>query len=413
MLLEINSTLDPGSSIPPESEITMATSEASPPVNIGFTCTDEELFMALEKLIRGSPLPSNVITGISPYGCDPQHLPGDIWFLISSKEKNNIEEHGFWKVSKEACEVFSNDGIIGWRTTLEYFKGQAPHEHKTDWVMQVFNATLKRLTDDNEKKEASSLCRVFLVPSHEMQLKAAIAGIVTETRNHLSQPPLDANSSSRRGSSRNTEVNKHDEIEVLAGAERLPVPEHQGENIDDNDCFLRSEIGFLSGDDYLELLDLDNPASSSSSENSSIISISSDECFDSMAFLQDLEDPILEQNDASKKLNVSASKKPDEVVVVPATLGSLVSVGGNNSGSHEFFETAGYVTSSASGSRDLNNKVAKRAKGDQGSGEGPSSSTCKPSTSSENHVAAAGGRKRAAFGGMRKLGKKYLCFMPF
>ena len=113
-------------------------------------------------------------------------------------------------------------------------------------------------------------------------------------------------------------MNNHDETEVLAVAERLPVPEHQGENLVEMDFFSR---GFFSGGDFLELRDLDNPASSSSSENSSAMSIASDECFDSMAFLQDLEDQILEQNDAGKKLNVSASNKSDEVVIVPATLG--------------------------------------------------------------------------------------------
>ena len=109
-------------------------------------------------------------------------------------------------------------------------------------------------------------------------------------------------------------MNNHDETEVLAAAERLPVPEHQGENLVEMDFF-------FSGGDFLELRDLDNPASSSSSENSSAMSIASDECFDSMAFLQDLEDQILEQNDAGKKLNVCASNKSDEMVIVPATLG--------------------------------------------------------------------------------------------
>ena len=109
-------------------------------------------------------------------------------------------------------------------------------------------------------------------------------------------------------------MNNHDETEVLAVAERLPVPEHQGENLVEMDFF-------FAGGDFLELQDLDNPASSSSSENSSVVSISSDECFDSMAFLQDLDDQTLEQNDASKKLNVSAFNKLDEVVIVPATLG--------------------------------------------------------------------------------------------
>ncbi|XWS25723.1 hypothetical protein CRYUN_Cryun27aG0092200 [Craigia yunnanensis] len=382
----------------------MATPAASPPANIGFTCTIEELFIVFDKLTSGYPLPSNVID-VNPYRYDPQNLPDDFWFLISSKENIDMD-HGVWKTKEEACEVFSNPDIIGWRTTLEYYKGQGPLEHKTDWVMQVFSRTQKRLCDDNEKKETISLCRVFLVPSPEMHQKVSSAGFDTETWNHLTQSPvMDANSGTRIGFSCNAEVNKHDETEVLAVAERLPVPEHQGENLVEMDFF------FSGGGDFLELQDLDNPASSSSSENSSAVSISSDECFDSMAFLQDLEDQILEQNDASKKLNVSASNKLDEVVIVPVTLGSLVRVEGSNSGSDEFFKTAGSATISASGSRDLN-KVAKHAKGDQ-RGEGPSSPSHKPSTSSESHMSAAGGRKRAAFGRMNKLRKKYLCFMPF
>lgn len=102
-----------------------------------------------------------------------------------------------------------------------------------------------------------------------------------------------------------------------------------------------------------------------------------------------------------------------KVLILDSFTGSRVSVDGDNSGSDEFLETAGHVTSSASGSRDLNNMVAKHANGDQGGVGSPSSSACKPSTSSGSHMVAVGGRKRAALGGMRKLGKKYLCFIPF
>lgn len=105
-------------------------------------------------------------------------------------------------------------------------------------------------------------------------------------------------------------MNKHDAV-----AGRLPVPEHHGENLNEMDSF-SGGVGFL------ELDDLNSPASpSSSSDNSSAMSLSSGECFDAMALLQDLEDPVIEQKDEGKKLNVSASKKLDEVVIVPPTLG--------------------------------------------------------------------------------------------
>jgi hypothetical protein len=88
------------------------------------------------------------------------------------------------------------------------------------------------------------------------------------------------------------------------------------------------EMGY-PGDDFLELLDLDDPvspyldnpaSSSSSSENSSCLTISSGECFDSLALLQDLE-PENSQKDAGCKFSVSASHRPNEVVMLPATSG--------------------------------------------------------------------------------------------
>ncbi|KAE8713413.1 hypothetical protein F3Y22_tig00110210pilonHSYRG00079 [Hibiscus syriacus] len=331
----------------------MATRATSPPANIGFTCTNEELFIGLDKLTSGSPLPSNVID-VNPYRYEPQNLPGDFWFLSSSNDNTDIE-HGLWKTKEEAREVFSNSDIFGWRTTLEYYNGQVPCERKT-------NCT-------------------------------------------------------RIGSSRNHQVNKHDETEVLGVAERLLILEHQGENIVEMDFFSGAKIDFFSGGDFLELKDLENAASSSSSENSSAVSISSDECFDSMAFLQDLDqDQVFERNDTVKKPNVSASNRLDEGVIVPATLGTLVSIPGSNSGSEEFFKTTGFMSNSSCGSRNLNNKVTKCAKGNRRV-EGPSSSQSSSSgeslSPSDSFMATAGRRKRDGFGRMKELRKKYCCFMPF
>ncbi|KAK8642459.1 hypothetical protein V6N13_011801 [Hibiscus sabdariffa] len=355
-------------------EIPMATPVAYPPASISFNCTHmEEFFTSLDKLASGSPLPINVIDYVNPYGHEPQNLPEAVWFLIGSKDKMDMER-GAWKAKEEACEVFSNSDFIGWRTVLEYFDSL----HKTDWVMEMFNLTMKRLCDDNEKKETSYLSRVYLVPSHEIVKKGA--------RNHLT-PPLDLDSNS---STRTPEVKKHGEKEASADAGRLPFPDHeeQGENLFAMDLLSRGYTDFFAGDDYLELMDLDNPASpSSSSENSSAaMSISSGECFDSLAILQELEEPIFEQNDSGKKLNVFAANKPDEFLMVPATIGCLVGVEGSSD--EESFKTAHM---SASWSREPNNKVAKRAKVD-----GPSSS-CSRTT---------------AKGGMKNL-RKFLCFMSF
>lgn len=117
-------------------------------------------------------------------------------------------------------------------------------------------------------------------------------------------------------------MNKHDEKEGLAVAETIPVLEHQDENVVEMDCFTEAHIDSFSRGDFLEMNDLVNHVSSSSSDNSSAHSMLSDECFDSMAFLQDLDqDLVLEQNDIGENRNVSASNRLDKVVLVPAALG--------------------------------------------------------------------------------------------
>lgn len=73
--------------------------------------------------------------------------------------------------------------------------------------------------------------------------------------------------------------------------------------------FLGGEIDIISGGDFMDLKDLDDPISAS------------DEWFDSMAFLQELGNQILEQNDASRKLNVCVSNKSEEGLMFPYTLG--------------------------------------------------------------------------------------------
>lgn len=78
------------------------------------------------------------------------------------------------------------------------------------------------------------------------------------------------------------------------------------------------EIDYFSDGDFLELRDLADPVSpSSSSDNSSCLSQTSDECFDSLALLRDLES----HKDVGCKFSVAASVMPDKVVLQPASSG--------------------------------------------------------------------------------------------
>lgn len=74
-----------------------------------------------------------------------------MWFLVhSNEEKESV--HGFWKAKGEACKVYSDKVINGWRTTLEYFEGLAPDGQITDWLMQEYKITPKDVNDKYGQK---------------------------------------------------------------------------------------------------------------------------------------------------------------------------------------------------------------------------------------------------------------------
>lgn len=69
-----------------------------------------------------------------------------MWFLVHSNEKKGLTD-GFWKAKGEPCQVYSNNGINGWRTTLEYFEGLAPDGQLTNWLMQEYKISPTELSD--------------------------------------------------------------------------------------------------------------------------------------------------------------------------------------------------------------------------------------------------------------------------
>lgn len=86
----------------------------------------------------------------------------------------------------------------------------------------------------------------------------------------------------------------------------------------EQECFARG--------DFLELNDLEDPEShSSSSQNSSCPSKLSDEYFDSLALLRDLEaeDDKYIQDQSSSRYNFTASTRPDDVVMRQGSSGNL------------------------------------------------------------------------------------------
>ncbi|TXG52275.1 hypothetical protein EZV62_021444 [Acer yangbiense] len=278
----------------------MYPSAASPPPDISFTCTPEELCVSLERMMSGFPLPSNVITDINPYIYEPSNLPDGVWYFVRSKQNTNTQ-HGYWKAKGDAVEVFSNSFIIGWRTSHEFYEGQVCHEHKTDWVMQEFRITRKRVGESSKSEDSSSLCRVLLSAE--------------QTPNSENQQSMSTVDTSQDSSSK-PQVKDDDDVSERPANNHVPY-------LPDSD--------YISRGDFLELLDLlDEPASpSSSSETSSCVTMSSDDCFDADAWLKELEsnnnqDQV--QDNAGYRYTAPASHRPTEMVVFPVITETLVSI---------------------------------------------------------------------------------------
>ncbi|KAJ9674649.1 hypothetical protein PVL29_023902 [Vitis rotundifolia] len=259
-----------------------------------------------------------------------------------------------------------------------------------------------------DMQASSSLCRVFQSggqsSSHEMQKKLGVANVADE--NHTcSKPSVVSNTdnSTGQGSKSKSQVQHgNGETGLLAASERSL--NHPVDNLPD--------IDYFSDGDFLELYDLADPVSpSSSSDNSSCLSQTSDECFDSLALLRDLEP----DKDAGCKFSVAASHMPDKVVLQPASSGSLTrddrrklpaegspKTDSSLLGSTKLSEKKGVKRAIAT-PQEADNKV-----------EGPSSNPHNlVASSGSNKAASSDGKGKAAADRKKNSKRKYLCFMPF
>lgn len=367
-----------------------------PPANIGLYWTDEEIFMSLESLTKGSFNPENVLTDVNPYQHRPSNLPGDLWYFMRAEQEKD-SEHGSWNARGEANQIFGNSSITGWRTTLEFYEGQAPHGQRTNWVMQEYRINPKGHRSNGNSKVSGLLCRVFLSgPNPEVRRK--LGGLENSEGNHfhprssslLIQEP---GSTSGQGSMSESQARGRDD-------NMRPLAENGG-HVD----IPIEDILYMG--DYLELDDLaDGESRSSSSDNTSCVTVSSEECFDSLALLQDIEDDFNRQEqgkDANFKFSVAASARPTEVVMRPANLGSLISSNGRQ-------PPAGDADKKVLEKMDP--KKAIKIQKVESRNEGTSNSR-NVASSSSSHKAVPEGEKDAQVKEMKKLRKKYLCFMPF
>lgn len=374
----------------------------SPPAEIGQLLNDEQSFLWLDRYNRGFSLPHNVVADMTPFQDHPSNLPEGIWYLVDANEKKD-SVYGFWKDKGEACKIYSNSSIFGWRVSLEYFEGQAPHGQRTDWLMHEHKITQKELCYKDKPNESRSLCKVFLYKasiseneSHSSQNGKTVVGSKPIITSASIMP--DINSTSLQDSKNESKAKPECDEGLLLLTDI--TSNFSPQDFLELECFSRG--------DYLELKDLqDDPESNfSSSQNSSCPSKLSEEYFDSLALLQDLEeeDSIkTKENPSSTIYHFTPSVRSDNVMIQPPSSGSALSLAGRTSGNERL-----------TAERVLEN-TAKRHISDIRD-EGPSNLSDSSSSPSASHTnASSDGEKktspRSRSGRMKKL-KRYFCFKP-
>ncbi|MCD7453453.1 hypothetical protein HAX54_020994 [Datura stramonium] len=393
---------------------------SAPPPGFMSSCwTNDEIILSLDQINRGSPIPDDVIVD-NPYKYDPSDLPDGAWFLVRLTEKE-VRENGFWIARGEACEIFANSAICGWRTTFEYFKFQAPWEQKTVWMMQEYKITPKGQHDPTQSQE-SALCRVFSCCDENLnnEMKPEDKNKINNEKSSEKNNDLDTwdlslmesfgSHTSNHGERSIGEPQVSSQTEGVGSSLVDKSRDSFGDDIvAELDCILRG--------DFLEMNDLVDAAShSSSSENSSCVSMASDEYFDSLALLRELDDEKKEDlngKGSTSNYNMMTCEIIFEVVQ-PAPLVSLVK--GSDAAAKET-QQAPDNNKSKSPIEPSPDHAAKRLKAER-TDEGPSHScraTTSPGASSSSSSSSSHEPGRAARREEKRTMKlmKYLCFMPF
>ncbi|KAI4339870.1 hypothetical protein MLD38_024762 [Melastoma candidum] len=280
-------------------------------------CSDKELFESLEKFVCGGTLPMNVMDDVNPHHLRPENLPDGLWYFIVL-QRLGATEHGTWRATGEPRRIFSNDYICGWLTTYRLCDQHPINKSRADWLMEEYMITQNGIDIKTIGKDAT-LCRVLQnCPSTDPDLPRGHfpADVLLRVPGN-SMDSRDFNSRTRESeaSTSNRQVN---DIEAVVAAARDNSIDQ--ENMPDPDW----EDFPMDG---LAIDDLDIPPSpSSSSSNSSCLTMSSNQCFDDLG-LQDIENEIIrdmEKKGPDHRFNVS-SVRPDGITSYALLPGSSVS----------------------------------------------------------------------------------------
>ncbi|KAJ6808343.1 protein ATAF2-like [Iris pallida] len=432
----------------------------SPPVllDIDARWTDEEVLLFLGRRRAGDPVPPNVITEVNPFVIEPWDSPEETWFLYDSKESQphsggsiiEVSRNGYWK-SMDDIRISTSTTTVGRKTTREFYIGQAPVGDRTGWMMHEYQAENMVVQGNSKEQDSSSLCRLFL-QFYEWPNNEELDPTSSEQCNPVSprqcnpvsleqcnlvgpeqcdpvspglSDPVGVESmlmrfleqeerNSPRDAAYGSQVVGEDEqrrLELSGGPPQNFVPLQDPVNANSEDD-MQTNCDFSKGD-FLELKDLYDPESSStSSDNSSLVSMNSDDCFDAEAMLRDIENGSgqdMDQDRVDHRFNISTPLRSNQVVIRPPTSGSafnnIILVDSDNRTADSIVaQNTTLPLSTMDPQSDADLSISGSSQGSQvndtrsGSSEGGSS----PRLSGSKNV-----RKIA------KLGKKYCCLAPF
>nr|GME10190.1 NAC domain-containing protein 19-like [Ipomoea batatas] len=389
---------------------------------LGPGCSEKDIVLHLDKLMCGSCAPDTVLDYVNPYQNLPQHLPPDVWYLVNSTGPKETDD-GFWTVKGNACEIFENPVIKGWITNLEFFEGRAPYGLKTEWGMQEYSITRKGEHKDFQK-QSRVLCRVIKASGSFSNLVPSVVPNATSTSGRSSS--MESQTGSNTISTMLPEVHRTEsdyvstddfmELNDLEGDIRQSPETFRVEHPSDQDVLYDDflELADLDKDisespvvekpespldvdvadtisrgDYLELNDLGEFAShSSSSANSS--HRKSDEFFALLNYLDDEKNHDPQAKGSGFHCNYMGSGRPNEVILPPATSELMITGTGTNEPEVQTRPTSS--TKAKSSDKALKDPNVKRPK---------------PESGNEDSSTASSSRHR------KKKFKKYFCFLPF
>ncbi|GMH17323.1 hypothetical protein Nepgr_019164 [Nepenthes gracilis] len=164
------------------------------PPGFRFHPTEEELLLYyLKKKVAYQAIDLDVICEVDLNKLEPWDIqekckigstPQNDWYFFSHKDKkyptgtrtNRATAAGFWKATGRDKMIYSSGGRIGMRKTLVFYKGRAPHGHKSDWIMHEYRLDEKNTSSkinvcnemggDIQQEEGWVVCRIFTKKNH-------------------------------------------------------------------------------------------------------------------------------------------------------------------------------------------------------------------------------------------------------